>query len=824
MKYVGIDLGTTNSAICTYDGDTIQLYKSPEQNDVTPSVIFFDKRGNKHLGARAYANAARDSGSVAKDFKRMMGTSTPIKLPAVNITMTPEECSAEILKVLFSYLPEEIRNGADTGGVITVPAAFNQMQKDATMSAAQMAGLGKVALMQEPVAAVMSVMRHRKGDGIFIVYDLGGGTLDVAIAESTSNRVSLLAHGGIAMCGGRDFDRLIVDNIVKPWLREHFSLPDDFSSSLPKVAAWAAEKAKIELSQKDSSVITASEDELGMKDKAGKELYLDVPISRAQLDELIAPMIDESIRTVRSTMEKANLTPNDIERIVFVGGPTHYKPLRDKVSFQLGVAASTDVNPMTAVAEGAAIFAESVDWDSESRGRKNTRGSISADGKLNLSFNFIARTPDSKARILAKLEGAALQGVEFQIDSLDTGWSSGKIPLKDGASAEVSLAKPGDNTFKIFVFDSTGGPLELQNNRITITRTAATVDAIPASSSIGIEVLDKLGGRPVLEYLVEEGEPLPKKGKYIFKAGESLRAGSNGSLNFKLREGEIKEPVDDNRFIGCFKINGTDFEDGVITAGADLVCDYEVLDSGNVIIKVSVPIIGGSFAAHNYYSRQAGGIDYTQAAKQVADEAEKLKERLMSVAKKVSDPKVDRALEKLDQASEVDQSESDPETTKHAMDNVHEAKRLLAEVREQNLKDIRQIDLDRCANHFEHIKELARPTEISSFENLIKTAQRAITNPGPEFESLLGQLWSKNFDILYRQEWFVVDRFKWLAESPHLFLDADKHAELVTLGMSALQSDDFEKLRQVVSVLDAIRINSGSEADMLATTNIVRGA
>ncbi len=824
MKYVGIDLGTTNSAICTYDGEFLQLYKSPEQNDVTPSVIFFDKRGNKHLGARAYANAARDSGSVAKDFKRMMGTSTPIKLPTVDIIMTPAECSAEILKVLFSYLPEEIRNSFDTAVVITVPAAFNQMQKDATMSAAQMAGLGIVALMQEPVAAVMSVMRHRKGDGIFIVYDLGGGTLDVAIAESTSNRVSLLAHGGIAMCGGRDFDRLIVDNIVKPWLHENFDLPNGFSSNLPKMAAWAAEKAKIELSQKDSSVITASEAELGMKDKAGKELYLDVPFSRVQLDELIAPMIEESIQAVRSTMEKANLTPNDIERIVFVGGPTHYRPLRDKVSFQLGIAASTDVNPMTAVAEGAAIFAESIDWGSESRGRKNTRGSISADGKLNLAFNFITRTPDSKAKILAKMEGSALQGVEFQIDSMDTGWSSGKVPLKDGATVEVSLYKPGENIFKIFVFDSTGGPLELQNNKIAITRTAATVDAIPASSSIGIEVLDKLGGRPVLEYLVKEGESLPKKGKCIFKAGESLRAGSSGTFNFKIREGEIKDPVTDNRFIGLFSIKGTDFEDGVITAGADLVCDYEILDSGNVIIKVSVPIIGGSFTARNYYSRQAGEIDYTQAAKQVADEAENLKKRLETIAKKVSDPRVRKAIEKIDQASEIKQGENDPETTKHAMDNVQDAKKLLAEVREHNLKDIRQIDLDRCVNHFELITEFSRPTEVTSFENLVKTAQRAIANPGPEFESLLGQLWSKSFDILYRQEWFVVDRFKSLAESPHLFLDTAKQAELVNLGKSAIQSDDFEKLRQVVDVLESMRIDSGSDADMLAMTNIVRGS
>src|SRR5215472_12707981 len=109
-SYVGIDLGSTNSAICSYDGDTIRLYKSPEQHDVTPSVIFVDRRGNKYVGARAYDNASRSPDNVAMWFKRLMGTSTPVALPGAGLTMTPEECSAEILRTLFSYLPEDIRN------------------------------------------------------------------------------------------------------------------------------------------------------------------------------------------------------------------------------------------------------------------------------------------------------------------------------------------------------------------------------------------------------------------------------------------------------------------------------------------------------------------------------------------------------------------------------------------------------------------------------------------------------------------------------------------------------------------------------------------
>jgi molecular chaperone DnaK len=502
--------------------------------------------------------------------------------------MSPEECSAEILKLLFGYLPEEIRNDSDIGSVITVPAAFNQMQKDATMQAAGMAGIGKVALMQEPVAAVMCVIRARNADGMFLIYDLGGGTLDIAIAESIGGRVNLLAHGGIAMCGGRDFDRLLMDNIVKPWLLEKFDLPEDFSAN-PKfethkrVALWAIEKAKIELSAKEEATIILSEDEMRCRDLSGNDVYLEIPLKREQFDRLIDEKVCDSIATARETLSKAGLTPHDLERIVFIGGPTHYKPLRDKVAFEMGIPGSTEVNPMTAVAEGASLFAESIDWNSQNRSRKNIRGQISSGGSLALTFKYIARTPDVKAKIAVQLAGHVASGSEFQIDSIDTGWTSGRLPLKHGATVEVTLPKTGENTFKVFVFNSVGGSIALEQDKIVINRTAATVDAIPASHSVAIEVLEKLGGRPVLGYLVRAGDPLPKKGKKVFKSAESLKAGASGSLNFKFWEGEIEDPITDNRPIGVLKISGSDFDDGVIAAGADLECDYEMLDSGNII-------------------------------------------------------------------------------------------------------------------------------------------------------------------------------------------------------------------------------------------------
>lgn len=829
MNYVGIDLGTTNSAICSYDGESTRLYKSPDQNDVTPSAIFIDRRGNKYLGKRAYDSAAKNPDNAATKFKRMMGTSTPVKLAAVDITMTPEECSAEILKLCFGYLPEEIRNSGETGTVITVPAAFNQMQKEATLAAAEMAGLGRVALMQEPVAAVMSVMRQRKGDGIFLVFDFGGGTLDIAIAESISGRVSLLAHGGIAMCGGTDFDRAILDNVVKPWLISNFDLPEDFSAnqkykSLLRMCLWASEKAKIELSAKPDSVISLTESDLAVTDESGAEIYIDIPFTRNLLDDLMSGKVDESIQAARETLEKSGLSPHDVERIVFIGGPTQYKPLRDLVAFELGIAPSSDMNPMSAVAEGAAVFAESIDWGSQSRGRKSARGALSTGGALDLSFNYIARTPDSKAKIVAKLGGSAASGVEFQVDCMDTGWSSGRMALKDGVAVDLSLSKPGENIFKVFVFDSKGGHVALGDDKIVISRTAASIDAIPASHSIGVEARDKFGGRVVLDYLVREGDQLPKKGKKTFKAEESLKAGSTGSIKFKLWEGEIADPINDNRFIGIFEIKGSDFDDDVIAAGAEMICEYEVLDSGNIVMEVSIPSIGSLFhSGRNFYSRQDGQIDYTKASQLIEEQSEHALQRLEEMASKIDDPRLNQAREKLDQVKTIKNGESDPETAKQAMENVQEAKRLLALARKEHLKDIRQLELDKAVEFFDKaVREHARPTEANVFDNLVKTAQRAIDNNNGDFESHLDDLRGKNFIILWRQDWFVIDRFKWLAQDTYLFPDAREHAQLVVTGTEALKANDMDKLRATVFNLDSVRIGSTGADEMMAGANIVR--
>ena len=828
--YIGIDLGTTNSVVCSYDGRETRVWKSPEQNDVTPSAIYIDGRGHKHVGKRAYDYAPHEPKNVARLFKRLMGTATQIELPGANSSLTPQECSAEILRCLYGYLQQGIGEDAEMGTVITVPAAFNQMQKNATLEAAEIANIGNVALMQEPVAAVLRVMRSHPGDGIFLVYDLGGGTLDVAIAQSDSGHVNLLAQGGIAMCGGRDFDRRLVDNVIKPWLAEAFDLPSDFSvhsdySSLVRLCGWAAERTKIELSVRDDAWVRLLEGEAGVSDQSGKKIYLDVPIDRTKLNELIADRIHASIDEVRNTLAKTGLETHDIERIVFVGGPTNYGPLREMVSFELGIAGSTEVNPMTAVAEGAALFAESIDWTSEEHSQKSSRGAILTRERLNLQFAFTARTPDDYAKIVAKIDGGSVPKAEIQVDCLDTGWTSGRIPLTNGATIDVFLATNGDNRFKVTVVDIRGRQIDLDDDSITITKTAM-IDSIPASHAVGIEAADRVGGERTIDWIVSPGDILPLKRSRTFKAEHSLVSGTDESLNFRLYEGdgESDEPSD-NRFIGQLKVSGNDFETGEIVAGAKLECDFHMQDSGAIMIEVSIPTIRGTFGeGQNFYSWQQEGFDFnnSEAMASIIHESKEVLDRLAELIEIAREPKLQQIEGYLKTVADVTPNNADPERLQEIMETVLEARRAIGKVRRDHFIEIRQSEFDKIVGMIEKfVRPSASAIEEKALDSLLTTVERSISRKDRDFDEYMGKLWGACFEVLWREDWFVAMRFDQLADSPEKFRDVDKYQSLVSDGRGYVEAGDSRALRGVVAQLIEISIDGGRGAET-DVANILR--
>lgn len=832
MKYyVGIDLGTTNSAISTFDGENVRIWKSKkDQSDVTPSAIYIDKRGKRFYGKSAYLKSAQQPERCAVLFKRYMGTNTVLTVG--DEKMSPEECSAEILRELYRNLPEEIRESDETATVITVPAAFNQMQNAATKEAAQQAGLGKVALMQEPVAAIMSVMKVNPKDANFVIYDLGGGTLDVAIAESIGGKVNLLAHNGIAMCGGRDFDRILMEKTVIPWLMENYDLPDlkelkttDKYKKLLRIASYKTELAKIELSTDDEASIDG---ETGVSDESGEEIYLDIQINRNDFNSYIDEMVMESIKVVKETIEKSGLTTVDIDRIVFIGGPTNYKPLRDKVGDETGIPGSIEVNPMTAVSEGASIFAESIDWSDEVHGRKATRQQVESAEELGLSFRYVSRTTDNQARIGVVL-GKNVTGYTFEIKSNDTGWTSGTMTLKDKAKIIVPLEKRGNNVFTVEVFDDFGRNVPLEENIITITYTLATVSAILASHSIGVEVRENSrDSKSTLDYLVREGDTLPAKGTKIFRAAETIRPGDIKALNFKLWEGEIEDDVEDNRFIGYMKITGDDFSFGMIPAGAEINCNYVVNDSGSIDLELDIPSIGQSFNNDkNFYSRQEGQVDLDHAAGIINREGKKVLKKVKDLAEQMEikdDEKLQKLGEIASKAINIRQDSSDREELQHISDDILQAKKILNKLRRENLSEIRQKELDHLIEYYQQkMIKYSDEDDQNEYDKLFESAKQAIRNNNSEFEDILDQIRYLNYRVnIKNNSEFPAQWFIWKIQNPENYSDENAFYQLVSAGKQAIENNDIQTLKQILNELACIEIRDSDEG-MEMMTNITRG-
>ena len=245
-------------------------------------------------------------------------------------------------------------------------------------------------------------------------------------------------------------------------------------------------------------------------------------------------------------------------------------------------------------------------------------------------------------------------------------------------------------------------------------------------------------------------------------------------------------------------------------------------DSGRVSLSISVPSVGGTFTRHDFYSRQEGQIDYSNAGHIVLTESEALIERADNMSDKVDDNRLDIAREKLQESQELAQNENEPESVKQAMQNIHEAKRIIASVRKEHLSSIRQLDLDSVTGFFqEHIKEHAKSSEITAFDNMARSAKRVIDATSSEFENIIEQMKIMNWQILWRQDWFVVNEFKRFSTGDYYVTDKVILGQLLKSGNDAVKGDDMNKLREVVGQLYSIKISTHGEQDLNLQTNIL---
>ena len=346
-KIIGIDLGTTNSCVAVMEGGEPVVIANSEGARTTPSVVGFTKTGDRLVGQVAKRQAITNPDNTVSSIKRQMGTDHKVTLNGKEYT--PQQVSAMILQKLKAdaeaYLGETV-----TEAVITVPAYFNDSQRQATKDAGTIAGLNVRRIINEPTAAALAYGVDKEDDQKVMVYDLGGGTFDVSIIEMGDGVTEVLATNGDTHLGGDDFDQRIID-----WMADAFQTENGIDLRKDKMAAQrlkeAAEKAKIELSSAMSSQINLpfiTADATGPK-------HLDMTLTRAKFNELTADLVDRTMGPVRKALQDAGLRPSDLKKVLMVGGSTRIPAVYDAVKKELNCEPFKGINPDECVAVGAAI-------------------------------------------------------------------------------------------------------------------------------------------------------------------------------------------------------------------------------------------------------------------------------------------------------------------------------------------------------------------------------------------------------------------------------------------------------------------------------------
>ena len=346
-KIIGIDLGTTNSCVAVMEGGEPVVIANAEGNRTTPSVVAFSKTGERMVGQVAKRQAVTNHDRTISSIKRHMGTDYRVDIDGKKYT--PQEISAMILQKLKADA-EAYLGGTVSEAVITVPAYFNDAQRQATKDAGKIAGLEVKRIINEPTAAALAYGVDKEAEQKIMVYDLGGGTFDVSILDIGDGVIEVLATNGNTHLGGDDFDECVMNYLVS-----EFKKAEGIDLSNDKVAMQrlkeAAEKAKIELSGVTSTNINLpyiTADATGPK-------HLDVTLTRAKFNELTAHLVEATAGPVKQAMADAGLTANDISKVLLVGGSTRIPAVQDEVKKLTGKEGFKGINPDECVAVGAAI-------------------------------------------------------------------------------------------------------------------------------------------------------------------------------------------------------------------------------------------------------------------------------------------------------------------------------------------------------------------------------------------------------------------------------------------------------------------------------------
>ncbi|WP_047547944.1 Hsp70 family protein [Psychroserpens sp. Hel_I_66] len=581
-----IDLGTTNSLIAKYDDGNIKIYNNPlGLKQTLPSCIAF--RGKRIvIGDKALDYLEKDAENICMLFKRKMGTQDTYFVPAIDKEMSPIELSSLILKELKNFVNDE---DSLNSVVITIPASFDTIQSNATKKAGYLAGFKEVVLLQEPIAACLAFANTSNIEVAekqnWIVYDFGGGTFDVALVEVNDRELKVTDNLGDNYLGGADFDNLIVEFIIVPFLEEKLKISNLWKDLKSKTTAFKglyfellkiAEEAKKELSHYEETEL-----ELDLEIK-GEDVFETFMIKREQFEDLISPKVEQTIEFIQDVIKNNQLLNAQIDRVILIGGSTYVPLIKRRIAEAVGVEVNSSIDPTSAVAVGAAYYAGSKPA-TVSEEMVEEANIVTETESIDFKLFYEQNTRDLEELITGKINGDLVSN--FRIMRKDGGYDSGVKTLDDGSFSEfVPLLEGRLNAFKIQLLNTDFDVLKVIDT-VAINQGSYNVQGQPLPNDICMEVDDLDASATRLELVFAKGSILPLKKKIYKTASKTILKQSKSNLIINIIEGKSKGLPSSGLSIGFIEIFGKDLEEDLIK-GTDIEIEIEVTESRDLKTNV----------------------------------------------------------------------------------------------------------------------------------------------------------------------------------------------------------------------------------------------
>jgi molecular chaperone DnaK len=787
--YVGIDLGTTNSAAAVFDGERVSVVRNAQGATVTPSVVRLDKQARVTVGTRARRFLEQDPANTAAEFKRLMGTGKEIEFPASGARRKPEELSAEVLKALRQDIADQLGSPVERA-VISVPALFELPQSAATSEAARLAGFQRVELLQEPIASALAAgwRADDDGGGTWLVFDLGGGTFDASLLETRDGLLRVVGHDGDNFLGGRDFDWALTEHLASRLSVVPRRNNPDHAAAL-RALRLAAEDAKIELSRGDKAQVALAQPLL----VDGAEVDVDLELERATVERLCTPLIDRALEVCLRLLTAHGLGPGRLARLVLVGGPTVMPLVRTRVAARLEAAIAEGHDPMTLVAQGAALYAATAGLDGRAQPAAPPTGrqvwlqypAVSADLTPHVVGKFVGADPPARIKFVRN----------------DGGWSSPDASVgPDGTFlTSVTLLPRRACTFELDARGAGGERIPVSPPALTIVQ-GLTIGDPPLSRTLGVA----LASGHVQVYL-DRGAPLPARRTFTHHTIETVAKGSSDSvLRIPIVQGEMSQ-AHLCRLVGTLDIGGDAVVDTVPT-GSAVEVTIELDRGGRLSARALVPAIGQVF-------EHVAHLLVPDAAPEALDAAMRdLRRQLMDLRTDAFRHGLGQVIEKLDRIeSRLSEAERDIDAAHGGdADAAQRARRALLDV------DATMAEAD-LARKWPELEETARHTAItaSSMVGMHGTdAERTLLQEvlaamdkarkdrdAPELERqmrLASRLSSAAFNRT-PDAWEMY--FDDAASEISKMRDLPRAQRLVNEGKAAIARGDHDELRRVVKAL-----------------------